>query len=994
MSQAASAEPVVSFNGWQLHVFEGWLGKTPDEQEARAKLLTDAISKFADNVSYNVQGSTTRPDSPGKVYNFRFDITGTIDEVTNKINGLNDAVAGLVENSKSYSGTIYVELPTTVGPRKVKIESEGQNISLETGLLHLFDVIEKYPESGALAEPIEHSRESYRQRDIKDRESMGVPKSSFCGAHNKLFGDHTTEELDQDIDAGIEGLRGEELDTQMCLRHNKIRGEHNENEWNEDKAANWIGVTLSPEDRVATEKLVLELAKEYFTKILPTKTAPEDIAWFENNIATMPDVTLEHWVESFRTAKGTLGEEQPAGLYKSQPPAGPYSLHYPVSTEQPVSVDPPTVENEEHHGIPWEHSGADPKAKLYFEDLVDCPICDGRKEIDIGIRDPSVGWDSVEVKCPYCEGAGKVDTSAVLVDEGFNLPLDDHDKPVSRDQWLDDFFALHELAHDRLGHYYIIDREPPEAEIDEIPDEEPPPEEIGPDEQQEWEDYERTSAGGGAGPEAVEYDDDSGEDKFEANPDNMIICPVCEGKGKIESDPMGHTEWEKIDQKCSMCNGAGVVPQSKIDEIAASPPMVWQCHECGKVFGTTDKDFDVGTEHIRVEHNRPFGSGHEYPVATRHPELWPEEKLEEKLSPEIEAAFVEAMEAELPMEDITSIFNISPSTAHRWAMERGLKPREAGKWGNPAPREIPDEELTPRAKELVDKYRKAPKEEAKCPVHQKSYSEHSRDENDEDAALDSIFPSKSEDGVDETEHEFRYEVMPVDKFDDFRYLKDEMEKGVSAIIGFKDKGKDKYSKIQALRFDKEKFKTKNDVQGWLKEHKEELEELKKEEATELPYYAFSPQRLSDMADQMEAMIPLIQQRGHALPEEVRTLQKFELELKSIMKESILAQPQKEAIETLLNLAQELMDFDSDTIASKLRDPDESYEHIHGVRKNPAVERPSEPQPEVVKCPYCSYRVIGGTQEDIDKHITEKGPEHTKPPEPIESEPELRQPETL
>lgn len=51
-------------------------------------------------------------------------------------------------------------------------------------------------------------------------------------------------------------------------------------------------------------------------------------------------------------------------------------------------------------------------------------------------------------------------------------------------------------------------------------------------------------------------------------------------------------------------------------------PLVWQCDDCGKVFGETDEDFNAACDHLEREHGRSIEFGHHLPIATREPEKW------------------------------------------------------------------------------------------------------------------------------------------------------------------------------------------------------------------------------------------------------------------------------------------------------------------------------------------------------------------------------------
>ena len=66
-----------------------------------------------------------------------------------------------------------------------------------------------------------------------------------------------------------------------------------------------------------------------------------------------------------------------------------------------------------------------------------------------------------------------------------------------------------------------------------------------------------------------------------------------------------------------------------------------------------------------------------------------------------------------------------------------------------------------------------------------------------------------------------------DKFDHFRRKNDKLGSGVDVIFGILPAGSDEEGKrggrvkIQAIRFKKDKFKSKEDVKDWLKKHDKE-----------------------------------------------------------------------------------------------------------------------------------------------------------------------------
>lgn len=68
--------------------------------------------------------------------------------------------------------------------------------------------------------------------------------------------------------------------------------------------------------------------------------------------------------------------------------------------------------------------------------------------------------------------------------------------------------------------------------------------------------------------------------------------------------------------------------------------------------------------------------------------------------------------------------------------------------------------------------------------------------------------------IEETENTFRVRQENPDKYEKFRVK--EITEGVKFVFG-KVKGKDEWE-VQSVIFDKEKFKTKEEVRKWCKEH--------------------------------------------------------------------------------------------------------------------------------------------------------------------------------
>jgi len=76
-------------------------------------------------------------------------------------------------------------------------------------------------------------------------------------------------------------------------------------------------------------------------------------------------------------------------------------------------------------------------------------------------------------------------------------------------------------------------------------------------------------------------------------------------------------------------------------------------------------------------------------------------------------------------------------------------------------------------------------------------------------------------GIDESENEWRYRVKSPDLFRPDTFRRKDLGGGVAIVIGkLKNppEGKEDSMVTQSYRFSKEKFKTKKDVQDWLKEH--------------------------------------------------------------------------------------------------------------------------------------------------------------------------------
>jgi hypothetical protein len=70
-------------------------------------------------------------------------------------------------------------------------------------------------------------------------------------------------------------------------------------------------------------------------------------------------------------------------------------------------------------------------------------------------------------------------------------------------------------------------------------------------------------------------------------------------------------------------------------------------------------------------------------------------------------------------------------------------------------------------------------------------------------------------GIDEDKNIWRYRVQDPDKFDKFR-VKDIGSGGVKITVG-KVKGTDRWE-IQNYMFDKQRFKTREQVRNWLEKH--------------------------------------------------------------------------------------------------------------------------------------------------------------------------------
>jgi len=65
-----------------------------------------------------------------------------------------------------------------------------------------------------------------------------------------------------------------------------------------------------------------------------------------------------------------------------------------------------------------------------------------------------------------------------------------------------------------------------------------------------------------------------------------------------------------------------------------------------------------------------------------------------------------------------------------------------------------------------------------------------------------------------------------------RYGKDVFGEGIDVIWGVTDDGR---AEVQALRFNKDKFKDKKSVQDWIKKHQSELRQMK---ANEIEWSSF------------------------------------------------------------------------------------------------------------------------------------------------------------
>jgi len=73
-------------------------------------------------------------------------------------------------------------------------------------------------------------------------------------------------------------------------------------------------------------------------------------------------------------------------------------------------------------------------------------------------------------------------------------------------------------------------------------------------------------------------------------------------------------------------------------------------------------------------------------------------------------------------------------------------------------------------------------------------------------------------GIDEYPNEWAYRVSDPDRFE--RIRSKDLTEGVRILVG-KVKGADRWE-IQAYRFSKERFKTKEQVRNWLEKHVEEI----------------------------------------------------------------------------------------------------------------------------------------------------------------------------
>lgn len=84
-------------------------------------------------------------------------------------------------------------------------------------------------------------------------------------------------------------------------------------------------------------------------------------------------------------------------------------------------------------------------------------------------------------------------------------------------------------------------------------------------------------------------------------------------------------------------------------------------------------------------------------------------------------------------------------------------------------------------------------------------------------------------GIDESKGEWRVRLRSPGLFEEFRQVR--IGEGIRLVVGC-PKGKWERGRCrvgmkgQSLRFDKEVFKTREDVERWLKEHKEVLDRLR------------------------------------------------------------------------------------------------------------------------------------------------------------------------
>ena len=75
--------------------------------------------------------------------------------------------------------------------------------------------------------------------------------------------------------------------------------------------------------------------------------------------------------------------------------------------------------------------------------------------------------------------------------------------------------------------------------------------------------------------------------------------------------------------------------------------------------------------------------------------------------------------------------------------------------------------------------------------------------------------------IESTENQFRYRVKDPDLFKEDSFKTKELKGGVSIIIGRlkkPPKGQEGSAVVQSYRFDKKKFKTKEQVASWVKRH--------------------------------------------------------------------------------------------------------------------------------------------------------------------------------